>query len=52
MFSKDYITSPILGVTKIEHVEQAVDALDIKLSNDEIKKLEDPYTPHRIIGHF
>ncbi|MFW9825607.1 MAG: aldo/keto reductase, partial [Candidatus Thorarchaeota archaeon] len=51
MFSKDYITSPILGVTRVEHVEQAVEALDIKLSNDEIKKLEDPYTPHRVIGH-
>ncbi|MHA2393116.1 MAG: aldo/keto reductase [Promethearchaeota archaeon] len=51
LFSKDYITSPILGVTKVEHLEQAVEALDIKLSDDEIKKLEDPYKPHRVIGH-
>ncbi|MFX1281717.1 MAG: aldo/keto reductase [Promethearchaeota archaeon] len=51
MFSKDYVTSPILGVTKVEHVEQAVEALDIKLSDDEIKKLEEAYVPHRIIGH-
>jgi aryl-alcohol dehydrogenase-like predicted oxidoreductase len=40
-----------LGVTKVEHVEQAVEALDIKLSKDEIKKLEEPYVPHQIIGH-
>jgi aryl-alcohol dehydrogenase (NADP+) len=51
MFSKEYITSPILGVTKVEHVEQAVEALEIKLSIDDIKKIEEPYLPHRIIGH-
>jgi aryl-alcohol dehydrogenase (NADP+) len=52
LFSKDYVTSPILGVTRLEHVEQAVEALNIKLSDDEVKKLEEPYVPHRIIGHF
>lgn len=51
LFSKDYVTSPIIGATKIEHVEQAVEALDIKLSNDDIKRLEEPYKPHPIIGH-
>ena len=51
MFSKDYVTCPILGVTKVEHIEQAVEALEIKLSKDEIKQLEEPYIPHRIIGH-
>ena len=51
IFSKDFVSSPILGVTKVEHVEQAVEALDIKLSKDEIKKLEEPYVPHQIIGH-
>jgi aryl-alcohol dehydrogenase (NADP+) len=52
MFSKDYVTCPILGVTKVEHVEQAVEALDIKLSNDDIENLEESYVPHQVIGHF
>jgi aryl-alcohol dehydrogenase-like predicted oxidoreductase len=51
LFSKDYITAPILGATKVEHIEQAVEALEIHLSNDEIEKLEKPYTPHPILGH-
>jgi aryl-alcohol dehydrogenase (NADP+) len=51
IFSKDYVTAPILGVTKVEHVEQAVEALDIKLSDEEIRKLEEPYKPHTILGH-
>ncbi|MFX0124809.1 MAG: aldo/keto reductase [Candidatus Hodarchaeota archaeon] len=51
LFSKDYITSPIIGATKIEHIEQAAEALDIKLSEDEVKRLEEPYKPHIILGH-
>ncbi|MFX0015845.1 MAG: aldo/keto reductase [Promethearchaeota archaeon] len=51
LFSKDYVTSPIIGITKIEHIEEAVEALDIKLSEEEIKRLEEPYIPHPIIGH-
>ncbi len=51
MFSKDFVSSLILGTTKVNHVEQAVEALDIKLSNEEIKSLEEPYKPHAIIGH-
>ena len=42
------ITSPIIGVTKKSHVEEAVDALDIKLTNDLIKRLEQPYQVHSI----
>ena len=37
------ITSPIIGVTKISHVEEAIDSLNIKLTSDDIKRLEDPY---------
>lgn len=51
LFSKDYVTSPILGATKIEHIEQAVEALNISLSTDDIKRLEEPYKPHLILGH-
>lgn len=51
LFSKPYITAPIVGVTKMEHLEQAVEALDVQLSTDEINQLEEPYKPHPIIGH-
>jgi aryl-alcohol dehydrogenase-like predicted oxidoreductase len=51
LFSKEYITSCILGATKIEHLEQAVEALEIKLSKDDISRLESPYKPHPILGH-
>jgi aryl-alcohol dehydrogenase-like predicted oxidoreductase len=51
MFSKEYVSAPIVGATKIEHLEQAVEALDIKLSSDDIQRLEEPYKPHPILGH-
>ena len=50
MLSKSYITSPIVGTTSVEHVEEAVSALDIKLSDDEIAALEKPYVPHQVLG--
>ena len=50
-FSKDYITAPILGATKIHHVEDAVEALQIKLSDDDIIRLEELYKPQPISGH-
>jgi aryl-alcohol dehydrogenase (NADP+) len=45
------VTSLIVGATKIEHVEEAVAAIDVKLSPDDIARLEEPYKPHRVIGH-
>lgn len=51
LFTKDYVTSPIIGATKAEHLDQAVESLDIKLTDDDIKRLEEPYTTHPIIGH-
>jgi aryl-alcohol dehydrogenase-like predicted oxidoreductase len=45
------VTSPIIGATKVEHVEEAVGALDIRLEADDVKRLEEGYTPHPIIGH-
>ncbi len=51
LFSKDYISAPILGATKTDHIEQAVEALEIHLSTEEIERLEKPYKPHPILGH-
>ena len=42
------ITSPIIGATKTSHVEEAVDSLNIKLTSDDIKRLEDPYQTQQI----
>lgn len=52
MLSKPFITSPIVGATSVEHIEQAVAALDIKLDEEEIKALEAPYVPHIKTGAF
>jgi aryl-alcohol dehydrogenase (NADP+) len=51
VLNKAYIASPIIGSSKIEHLDQAIAALDIKLSEEEIKRLEEPYQPHPILGH-
>ncbi len=48
---KPGITSPIVGVTKMEHLEQAIDAIEMKLTHDELKRIEEAYLPHPIIGH-
>jgi aryl-alcohol dehydrogenase (NADP+) len=45
------VTAPIVGATKIEHIEEAVNAIELKLSNDDVKRLEEPYKPHWIMGH-
>ena len=52
MLSKPYVTAPIVGTTSVKHVEEAVSALDIKLSDEEIKALEAPYVPHIKTGAF
>lgn len=51
ILSKPYVTSPIIGATKMDHLEQAIAALEIRLSEEEIKQLEDAYKPHPILGH-
>ena len=49
--SKPYITAPIIGATKPHHLDDAVAAVAVQLSADEIAKLEEPYVPHPILGH-
>lgn len=51
LLNKPYIHSPIIGATKMEHLDQAIAALDIELSEEEVKRLEEPYKPHPILGH-
>jgi aryl-alcohol dehydrogenase (NADP+) len=51
ILSKPVVTAPIIGASKPHHLEQALASLDVELSEDEIKKLEEPYKPHVILGH-
>ncbi len=50
MLSKPFITSPIIGASKPHHLEDAVAALEFKLSPEDIALLEEPYVPHRVAG--
>jgi aryl-alcohol dehydrogenase (NADP+) len=43
-------TAPIFGTRKAEHVDEAVGAVDVKLSDDEVKYIEEPYLPKRVAG--
>jgi len=45
------VTAPIVGASKMKHLEDAVAALEIRLDDEELKALAAPYRPHRILGH-
>jgi aryl-alcohol dehydrogenase (NADP+) len=51
MLHKPGVTSPIIGASKMHHLEEALDALDIQLSDEDIDFLEQPYLPHPVLGH-
>ncbi|MBN2044711.1 MAG: aldo/keto reductase [Anaerolineales bacterium] len=51
LLHKPGVAAPIIGATKMPHLEQAVQALEIKLSGEEIAALETRYQPHPILGH-
>jgi aryl-alcohol dehydrogenase (NADP+) len=51
VLNKPFIHSPIIGATKMEHLDQSIAALEIKLSDDEMKRLEESYKPHPVLGH-
>ncbi|MEJ2487258.1 MAG: aldo/keto reductase [Anaerolineales bacterium] len=51
LLHKPGVVAPIIGATKMPHLEQAVQALEITLSPEEIKLLETPYVPHPVLGH-
>ncbi len=48
---KPGITAPIVGASKMHHLDDALKALEIKLSEEEMKSLEEPYRPHPVLGH-
>jgi aryl-alcohol dehydrogenase (NADP+) len=51
LLSKSVVTAPIIGATKMHHLDDAFAALSLKLTSEEIKALEAPYRPHEVKGH-
>jgi aryl-alcohol dehydrogenase (NADP+) len=51
LLAQPAVTSPIVGVTKRQHLDDAVAAVDVELSDDELAELEAPYAPHAVAGH-
>ncbi len=51
LLAKPAVTSPIVGVTRSEHLRDAVAAVAVELSESEIEELEAPYRPHAVAGH-
>jgi aryl-alcohol dehydrogenase-like predicted oxidoreductase len=50
LLSRPAVVAPIIGATKLQHLEDALGAVDVALSGDEVKALEAPYTPHAVRG--
>jgi aryl-alcohol dehydrogenase (NADP+) len=49
-FTKPGVTAPIVGATKLAQLDEAIAAIDVVLSADEVKRLEEPYVPHPVAG--
>jgi len=50
MLQKPFVTAPIVGASKPHHLDDAIAALSLNLSSEEIAALEEPYTPHAVVG--
>ena len=51
LLHKPGVTAPIIGATKLSHLEDALAAAELALSDEEIARLEEPYVPHPVLGH-
>jgi 1-deoxyxylulose-5-phosphate synthase len=51
MLSKEAVTAPIVGATKLAHLEDAVASTSVELDDEEIHQLEEPYRPRPVLGH-
>lgn len=51
LLGKPAVTAPIVGATKESHLDDAIAAVELTLSEDEVARLEAPYRPHAILGH-
>jgi 1-deoxyxylulose-5-phosphate synthase len=50
LLAKPVITAPIVGATKLHHLDDALASVNVKLSADEVASLEAPYVPHAVVG--
>ena len=50
VLDKPFITAPLVGASKEKYVEEAIKAMDIHLTKEETKYLEEPYVPHKQYG--
>jgi aryl-alcohol dehydrogenase-like predicted oxidoreductase len=50
LLHKPVVTAPIVGASKLQHLDDAIGALSVKLTAEEIASLEEPYIPHSIVG--
>jgi aryl-alcohol dehydrogenase-like predicted oxidoreductase len=51
LLSRPGVIAPIVGATKLQHLEDAIAALEVRLTENEVAQLEAPYRPHPVIGH-
>jgi aryl-alcohol dehydrogenase-like predicted oxidoreductase len=51
LLGKPAVTAPIVGATKLQHLQDAIAAVDVTLSEEDVARLEEPYRPHAIAGH-
>lgn len=51
LLSREGVTAPIIGSTKTDHLEDAAGALELELTEEEVRRLEEPYPPREVRGH-
>jgi aryl-alcohol dehydrogenase-like predicted oxidoreductase len=51
LLGKPAVTAPIVGATSLRHLADAIAAVEVALSEDEVARLEAPYRPHPVLGH-
>jgi 1-deoxyxylulose-5-phosphate synthase len=50
LMSKPVITAPIVGATKLQHLDDALASVTVKLTAQELAVIEEPYVPHAVVG--
>jgi len=51
ILGKEAVTAPIIGASKPGHLQDAISAMALRLTPEEIARLEEPYRPHAVLGH-
>jgi aryl-alcohol dehydrogenase-like predicted oxidoreductase len=51
LLSRPAVTAPIVGATRLGHISDALAAVQLTLTDEEVRLLEEPYLPHPVLGH-